>query len=60
MRRPRAEVEALRAEATRGAHAMVGSRALCELYRLLRADLPPSKPCLLAPAAHVGGTGRGV
>ena len=36
---------------------MVGSRALCELYRLLRADLPPSTPCLVAPAAHVGGRG---
>ena len=36
---------------------MVASRALGELCRLLRADLPPSKPCLVAPAAHVGGRG---
>ena len=36
---------------------MVASRALGELCRLLRADLPPSTPCLVAPAAHVGGRG---
>ena len=36
---------------------MVASRALGGLCWLLRADLPPSTPCLVAPAAHVGGRG---